>query len=324
MKIIKYKCAQDVFYVLARAGWRLCRKNLAAFAARKPKYTEGFIDAHIAAIDEADYLPDAAGRYIDYDLTRIELEKCKQTVLIEFGVLQSFIKDAFAPSEVDTMNRAAGDYLLADAKKGTWMKTKTLLSAAVPFIEKYEEKLLCSYKTPAVKNNMPATFLPMFRDLQDTFIDLFDEIQDADDNGQKQTIEKVELNNALYLDLVDMLDDAGLFFKDNKDLLTEFNYNNLKKKAQGTKQAAFKGKVMSPDAKKPIAGAKLTLEGTNKTTETDDQGRFDLSQLTEGTYRVVVEADGYATAYIETLVIKTGKTTRFVVKMVALALAKAA
>ena len=324
MKIAKYRCGQDVFYVTTRAGWRLCRKNLAAFAARKPKYTEGFIDAHIAAIDDVDYLPDAAGRYIDYDLTRLELEKCKQTVIMEFGVLLSYVKDAFPSGEVDTMNRAAGDYLLSDAKKGTWTKTKTLLSTAVPFIEKYEEKLLCSYKNPAVKNNMPTTFLPMFRDLQDTFIDLFDEIQDADDNGQKKTSEKVELNNALYADLMDMLDDAAVFFKDNKDLLEEFNYNNLKKKAQGTKQAAFKGKVFNPESKKPIAGAKITFEGTNKTTVTDEEGRFDLSQLTEGTYRVVVESDGYETAYIETLVIKTGKTTRFVVKMVALALAKAA
>ena len=324
MKLPKYKCAQDVFYVTARAGWRICRKNVAAFAARKPKYTEGYVTERLAKIDEVDYLPDATGRYIDYDLTKLELEKCKQTILMEFGVLLSYIKDAFPTEEVDTMSRAAGDYLLADAKKGNWTKTTALLSAAVPFIEKYQTKLLSSYKTPDVKNNMPADFLAMFQDLQDTFGDLFDQIQETNETGQKQTGEKVELNNALYADLMDMLDDAAVFFQGNKDLLDEFNYKNLKKKAQGTKQAGLKGKVLHPTMDKPVVGSKITLEGTNKTTTTDALGRFDMSQLTEGTYRIIVEADGYETVFIAKLVIKTGKTTRFNIKLGALAMALAA
>ncbi len=324
IKTPKYKCAQDVFYVIARAGWRICRKNVAAFAARKPKYTEGYINERLAKIDEVDYLPDATGRYIDYDLTKMELEKCKQTILIEFGVLLSYIRDAFPTTEVETMSRAAGDYLVADAKKGGWTKTTALLSAAVPFIEKYQTKLLRGYKTPDVLDNMPANFLAMFQDLQETFGDLFDQIQDADETGQKQTGEKVAYNNALYADLMDMLDDADVFFQGNKDLLNEFSYNNLKKKAQGTKQAGLKGKVLLPQTNNPMANVKITLEGTNKTTTTDALGRFDISQLSEGTYRIIVEADGYETVFIEKVMIKTGKTTRFNIKLGALARAMAA
>ena len=40
-----------------------------------------------------------------------------------------------------------------------------------------------------------------------------------------------------------------------------------------------------------------------------------MSQLTEGTYRVIVEADGYETVFIEKVVIKTGKMTRFNIKL---------
>ena len=324
MKIAKYRCGQDVFYVLARAGWRICRKNLVAFAARKPKYTEGYIDEHLAKIDEVDYLPDATGRYIDYDLTKMEIEKCKQTILMEFGVLLSYVKDAFPATELDTMNRAAGDYLVGDAKRGTWTKTSKLLSTVVPFIEKYQAKLLSGYKTPDVKNNMPADFLEMFQGLQDAFSDLYDQIQEADETGLKQTGEKVELNNKLYADLMDMLDDAAVFFQSNKDLLEEFSYKNLKKKAQGTKQAGLKGKVLQPQTNNAIANAKITLEGTNKTTVSDALGRFDMSQLAEGTYRVIVEADGYETVFIEKVVIKSGKTTRFNIKLEAMAMALAA
>ena len=73
-----------------------------------------------------------------------------------------------------------------------------------------------------------------------------------------------------------------------------------------------------------MANVKITLEGTNKTTTTDALGRFDMSQLTEGTYRVIVEADGYETVFIEKVVIKTGKTTRFNIKLGAMAMAMAA
>ena len=82
--------------------------------------------------------------------------------------------------------------------------------------------------------------------------------------------------------------------------------------------------MLQPQTNNAIANAKITLEGTNKTTVSDALGRFDMSQLAEGTYRVIVEADGYETVFIEKVVIKSGKTTRFNIKLEAMAMALAA
>lgn len=66
----------------------------------------------------------------------------------------------------------------------------------------------------------------------------------------------------------------------------------------------LEGRVLSPDGL-PVAGALVSLSGENPdlraafqgpSTRSDNQGFFELPRLAAGTYRVTVEADGFATA----------------------------
>lgn len=324
MAVAKYKCGQDAFYILARAGWRLCRKNLPAFAAHKAKYTDEYIDEKLAAIDEVDNLPDYNGRYINYDLTKIALTKCKADFLYYYEILLSYIKDAYKADELDTMYRGAGENILKDAKKGGWTKTTSLMSAAVPFVVEHAAELEVSVKKPTVKDNMPADFPQKLKDIQALYKKLHDDLQNADETGQEQTTEKVELNNALYLDLTDMLDDAASFFKDNAALLDDFNYNNLKKKAQGTKQAGIKGQILVEGAKKGIQNVKVIIVGTDKVCTTDKNGRYNFLQLSPELIQLRIEAEGYETVVMDKVKIKPGIVSRVNIKLMAIVMAMAA
>ena len=317
MSVAKYKCAQDVFYILAHAGWRLCRKHRLRFEAIKPKYTEAYIDAKDGVITEIDYRPDANGRYIDYDLAVLAITQAKADILYDYGVLQTYIKDAFPKSDVATRYREAGDNLLTGAAKQGWPKLMTLLSSAVPFVEKNKAALLVNFENPSVAN-MPLAFFDRFVAYQDAYQALFEDVHENNDSGKQQTNEKIDDCNTAYLELIDMLDDAESIFAKEPDLVAEFSYTALKKKAQSTKQAALKGRVVDSVTGKTVANAAVQIDNTAKSTLSDDKGRYSLSQLSASTIRVMAELDGHEKLVVEGIKIRTGVTKRLTLKLVPL------
>lgn len=310
-----YNCAQDILYIFCRNAWRLCRKHLAAMSARKPKYTEGLIAANEAEINDVDYLPDFYARYVEYDVTKAALEVSKKEVIAEFVMLISYVKDAFSSQDVDTMYKACGLNLLAEAKRDGFKKTLALMSSAVPFMDKYAVQLKSSYKTPTEKNNMPDSFAPAFKALQIQFNDLYKKLGSTDENGQEQTSEKVDLNNNLDFKVKDMLDDAASIFTNQPDIAAEFVYATLLKKANGVKQAGIKGRVLNFNNNKPVAGAVVTVIDSEKVSISDDLGRYDLSQITAGTYDLTIECEGFSKMTFENIKVKTGKISRFNFKL---------
>jgi hypothetical protein len=64
--------------------------------------------------------------------------------------------------------------------------------------------------------------------------------------------------------------------------------------AEASAQGALEGRVLSDSAKRPIAGARVALEGTTRESVTDSSGHFETGDAPSGRRRVVIRAAGYA------------------------------
>ena len=307
-----YSCAQPDLYLACRNGWWLCQKHLAAFAAVKPKYTEGYVQESLDAIDITDLLPDVNARYTEYDLVRMSLLKCNTDIINQFMLLLGYIDDAYPSEERDIMYRSAGSAFLAKAKNNNWASMAGLLSAAVPFLEKYQDTLEATVKTPSVKNNMPAIFTEKFKGLASIFNGLYKEYKDTDGAGIDKTSEKIEANNAIYKDLISMFDDAKRIFNDTPELKSEFNFPNMLSKVRGNKPAGIIGKVTGADKKTIIEKVTITIKGTDKVASSNDKGRYEITPVTasKSKYTVIAEAEGFEPAVSEEVTIKSGIMSR--------------
>ena len=310
MKKVSYGCAQPDLYLACRNGWWLCQKHLAAFAAVKPKYTEGYIQESLDAIDITDLLPDVNARYTEYDLVRMSLLKCNADIINQFMLLLGYIDDAYASEERDIMYRSAGNAFLAKSKTNNWASMAGLLSAAVPFLVKYQETLETTVKTPSVKNNMPAIFTEKFKGLASIFNGLYKGYKESDGEGMDKTSEKVEANNVIYKDLISMFDDAKRIFNDTPELKNEFTFPNMLSKVRGNKPAGIAGKVTEADKKTVIDKVTITIKGTDKVASCNDKGRYEITSVTASKYTLVAEAEGFEPAVSEEVTIKSGIMSR--------------
>src|SRR5690606_36633563 len=60
-------------------------------------------------------------------------------------------------------------------------------------------------------------------------------------------------------------------------------------------KAIISGKILDADDKLPLPGAMVQIVGEKKYTVSDYNGRFELLNMNEGTYKVEVKYIGYAT-----------------------------
>jgi len=72
--------------------------------------------------------------------------------------------------------------------------------------------------------------------------------------------------------------------------------------------ATLTGTVVDADMQEGVEGAEVTLDETDQTATTDEFGTFTFSDLEEGTFTVLVSADGYINAEEEVEVTEHGAT----------------
>jgi len=60
-------------------------------------------------------------------------------------------------------------------------------------------------------------------------------------------------------------------------------------------EGAISGVVVDAATEYPVSGVEVTLEMSDETAETNADGEFSIENLEEGTYTLVVEAEGYET-----------------------------
>ena len=298
-----YNCSQQDFYNAARLGIKICGDKVADLGKLKGKYTPEFFTFLLADVNAADQMPDADNRRAMRQNVRLDLVALKNKVLKLYGFLKSYIDEAYDADRRDLMYTAAGDGYAAKARAENWGSVTTLLSSAIPFTEKNKDHL-------TAKNNMPPTFLDDLKAAEQAFKAGYD-IFLAIEGGKVQADEKIAANNAVYTAIVSLLTDAQRVFKDEDPAFAKkLSFSALVAQTHGTKNAGLVGKITQTDGKTPIVGAIVSLAGTEKTTVTDSEGKYEFYPLSIGSYSVMVKADTYITQTVSEQNIKLGTVSR--------------
>lgn len=75
------------------------------------------------------------------------------------------------------------------------------------------------------------------------------------------------------------------------------------------------GQVLSAGSDAPIVGAQVVLEGSDRRTVTDEQGRFTLTGIAPGIWRVQVRAIGFRPTIVPDIAVGSGKPATVVVRL---------
>ena len=75
------------------------------------------------------------------------------------------------------------------------------------------------------------------------------------------------------------------------------------------------GKILNEKNKNPLAGANVIIEQTQLGTSADEEGYFNLINITPGTYRLKVMMIGYESVIIENVIVSVNRTTSLDIQM---------
>lgn len=232
-----YSCSQAELYIMCRTGWNLCRDNLAAFAAYKPKYTEGFVAQNISDINAADGLDDAQARFSGRQNLRIDLVEKKDDIISLFVQLKGYITDAYRTDKVKNMTNAAGQAYFKKAKSSNWTSVTALLSSAIPFITNHTAEL-------SANNNMPSDFLTKFQATKLEFEEIYEAWKLEHGSSSGETDKKLAANNDIFSKLKTMLSDAQIVFRKDSTMQKKFRTTTLMPKTRLAKSAETTEKTL--------------------------------------------------------------------------------
>ena len=304
-----YNISQSDLYLIFDYVCDLSEANLANLTAYKSKYTVDFFKTFRTDISAASDMPDSIARYAPVKVERLEVVALKEDIIYYFQMLKGYINDAYPDAEINKiMVSAAGQQYVVKAKAANWAAVKSLLSAAVPFIQAHLAELKAN-------NNMPADFLTRFAKLKTDFEAIYKSWNNKDADSSDLTGDKISSNNAIFEKGTAVLADAQIVFK--RDALTakKFTMSSIMGQIRGTRAAGLSGKVGLMGTKTMLENVKISINLLNKSVVTDKDGRFDLSPIAAGFYTIEIEAEGYETIVLENYEIKTGMIGRLKVEM---------
>jgi hypothetical protein len=309
MILTNYNCSQQDLYNAGRLAWDLCQSKLPNFGAFKSKYTPEFVAQNRAELEAADRLPDAAARRANAVSARLDMLPIRDQIVTYMGWLKAYIDDAFDANKWDIMYNAAGQGYLQKAKFDSWGSVTALLSSAIPFIEENLAAL-------TAKDNMPADFLKKFQDIELSFKAAYSIWLAADKAATEQTDEKVNANNNVYANIVAMLTDGQRLFQDDPANAKSFSFTVILDKTHGVRNAGLAGKAINATNQKGIKDVSLAVQGLDKATMTDKDGKYELTPLSAGKYTIIVTAKGFISQTFKDQPIKTGVMSRLNVIMI--------
>ena len=306
-----YHCTQQELYTIARLAWSSCKQHLNEFADFKARYTTAYIDDRLQEIEKAAYLPDDQARNEKYETLRIQLAEAGAECLKLFQYLKRYIADAYPEVLHKTKTDAAGQAYYEKAMNNNWDSMQGLVRAASSFIAANHADL-------SANQNMAATFPTRFDDARKRFELLHNDFLQAEENAQIATQNKIMANNDLHTKLMTMLLDGQELFKNTEAIKKQFIFSELLYKASGVGSAGIAGYITDISTGLALSEVSITLVEKNKTTLTDNEGRYEILQIPAGLYTIKIEKQGYQTQIIEKHEIKIGTTSRINTNLVLL------
>lgn len=298
-KAALFNCTQQELYLLSPKAWEFCLLHIVRFARHKGFYTEGYVAERLAEIQAARAIPNNKTRKDDTSTNRVYLDEAISDCCDMFKALKSLMQSAFTADLLSVKYNAAGQSFYAKAYQGNQSALNDLNDSALQFIENNEAALKAN-------NNMSATFLDDYKATIATY-NTQRTAYDASVKAVKELAQdNTEANNVLYKKMMDMFADAKIVFKKEPDIADQFTYTYFYDLIASPSVAGIKGKVTNLADEKGINKAVITVLLKNKSVETNKLGKFDIAQLANGIYTIVITAEGFKTVTIDKFEVKTG------------------
>ncbi len=278
----RYACSQEVLIIICILAYGRCRELLAKFSRFKSKYTDSYLDDALKKVNDAKKIEVVSKRNATKKESRTDLVAAAKLCRQNFNKLKRFISDAFPKAVINDKFQAAGASFYKKAAKNNWSAQSSLINAAITFIEDNLVELNAN-------GNMPADFETTFKEDGKACTDLITKYFGIDTTNRDITFDKIEADNAIFDALTDMLKDAQecLPEKDKRN----FVFSYLRKLAKGQTPGSLKGYIRDQN-KKAIAGAVITILGTELTTITSTKGYYRFGRLAAGEYIICISIPG--------------------------------
>lgn len=303
-----YDCEADVLYDAANLGWEHYDGIQPKFQLRSESFTKELSTEARNAIKAAEALPDNATRQLAAKNALSEMKRLNPIIRGEWQVLEFYIRKAY-PTTSEAELDSAGYPYFTESGNDQWLSTENLVKKAKAYMTKNLAKLL-------ENNNMPVGFPDAFTELGDSFIAQRNIRNLAIGTSESGTADKVAANNAVYLQLINMLEMGKLINRNNPTEYKKFVFNELKKYGKGNKPAGAKGTVKADGTFKPIINATLMARNLNPdapqreySTTSDAKGKFFL-EMASGNYEITVAAEGFTEIVIAKFKVSIGTKSR--------------
>ena len=281
-----YNCSQQELYTVAQTGWQSCTQHIAAFTAFSPFYNQAYADTQQKAVKDAANLPDEQARTAQSEVFRVELSQLATINLANWQKLKRYITKAYTHDFQKIRLDEAGQSYYEKASHEDWESCKGLLSNGNAFIANNNAALIAN-------QNMPPAFQATFLADSDAFTEKHKEFIDSEETSRIATEDKLNANNGCYNKLMEMFLDGQEIFKDEDAIKKQFIFDQVLNLASGTGTAGIRGTITDAATNAPIPNATINIESINKSTTTDEEGKYIITQVASGKYKVIFTAQLY-------------------------------
>ena len=281
-----YNCSQQELYTIAQIGWQSCTQHINAFNAFSPFYNQAYADTQQTAVKDAANLPDEQARTAQSEVFRVELSQLATTCLANWQKLKRYITKAYTPNFQKIRLDEAGQAYYQKAGNEDWESCKGLLSNGNAFITNNNAALIAN-------QNMPPAFQATVLADSDAFTEKHKQFIDSEEATRIATDNKILANNTVFKTLMEMFLDGQEIFKDEDAIKKQFIFEQVLNLASGTGTAGIRGIITDAITNAPIPNATINIESINKSTTTDEEGKYIITQVAAGKYKVIFTAGLY-------------------------------
>ena len=230
-----YKCTQDELYAVCLLIWASCKKHIAMFVLFRIYYTLTYIADKITEILTANNIPDAQTRINVAEEKHIGLTKKIDECVEKWRGLELYIIKAFPKDVVKIKLEDAGKSLFKKAAHYNWEKAGQLMKKGSTFIADNLAALQAA--------GMPATFQAEFDTLKVDGVTMYMEFEQAMDDAEELTTEKVNKNNFIYEELKMVCRDGQHIFRKDRAKKEEFIFSCVLERVRGATSAYHEIKI---------------------------------------------------------------------------------
>jgi hypothetical protein len=296
----KTPCSQPDLYQICLLIALSCKSKIADFALFSAAYTLTFVDAIIAAIEQAEQLPGEEARAEQHKMLNKKLGPISKEGLNLWQYLKRYIAKMYpdSPEMQRTAWQAAG-WNFYDSNNA-WPETKACLKAGSEYIKLHRAELLAN-------DNMSEDFEERYNAQMELFQTTYTSFLAAEQASVVGTDAKITANNGIYDRIITVCLDGQVIFEGNDTLQGQFSFEKVSQLISHQGPSAVKFHVTNTDSGLPIPGVEISLTGTDKKVTTNEQGDAEMNQLSSGDNEFLLKADGFPDKIISLVLTGTTK-----------------